>query len=185
MKMIKELWPIIFAEIIKNLNNKNLKKEKKEKEDEKNSINLVIENFKFIELLSLANPEEFCLYQWIFLVDTFSMKDLDIQDKKSLLYELLKKESTIFKPVALNFLDQKSLETDKDVLEGKHKGKSELIFCPEKANLKDLQKSLKKLFYSIGDMNNYKVELDSEQIEKLIEEDFLISGNEINSSNKK
>ena len=183
MKMIKELWPIIFAEIIKNLNNKNLKIEDKKKE--KNSINLVIENFKFIELLSLANPEEFCLYQWIFLVDTFSMKDLDIQDKKSLLYELLKKECTIFKPVALNFLDQKSLETDKDVLEGKHKGKSELIFCPEKATLEDLQKSLKKLFYSIGDMNNYKIELDSEQVEKLIEEDFLISGNEINSSNEK
>ena len=70
-------------------------------------------------------------------------------------------------------------------MEGKPKGKSELIFCTEKANLKDLQKSLKKLFYSIGDMNNYKVELDSEQVEKLIEEDFLISGNEINSCNKK
>ena len=45
----------------------------------------------------------------------------------------------------------------------------------------ELQNALKKLFYSIGDMKNYKVELDSEQIEKLIEEDFIDNSNEKNS----
>ena len=163
MKMIKDLWPIIFTELIENFKNENRNK----------NINLIIESFKFIELLSLSNTEEFSLYQWIFLLDTFSMKDLDIKDPESLLSDLLQKECKIFKPVALDFIDKNDLNINKEMMEGKHEGKSTLVFCPEKPNLKELQNAVKKLFYSIGDMNNYKVELDSEQIEKLIEEDFI------------
>ena len=173
MKMIKELWPIIFTEIIQNLKNENRNKE----------LDLIIENFKFIELLSLANPEEFCLYQWIFLIDTFSMKDLDIKDPKSLLSELLQKENKIFKPVALDFLDKNNLEIDNNIMEGKHKGKSTLIFRPENATLEEMQKALKNLFYSIGDMNNYKIELDLDQVEKLIEEDFIDKDKENDEDN--
>ena len=163
MKMIKDLWPIIFTELIENFKNPNRNK----------NINLIIESFKFIELLSLANKEEFSLYQWIFLLDTFSMKDLDIKNQESLLSEILKKESQIFKPVVLDFLDKEHLEVSKEILEGEQKGKNTLVFCPENPTLEMLQSSIKKLFYSIGDMNNYKVELDSDQIEKLIEEDFI------------
>ena len=65
------------------------------------------------------------------------------------------------------------MEVSKEILEGEQKGKNTLVFCPEKPTLEMLQSSIKKLFYSIGDMNNYKVELDSDQIEKLIEEDFI------------
>ena len=173
MKMIKELWPIIFTEIIQNLKNENRNKE----------LDLIIENFKFIELLSLANPEEFCLYQWIFLIDTFSMKDLDIKDQKSLLSELLQKENKIFKPVALDFLDKNNLEIDNNIMEGKHKGKSTLIFRPENATLEEMQKALKNLFYSIGDMNNYKIELDLDQVEKFIEEDFIDKDKENDEDN--
>ena len=167
MKMIKDLWPIIFTELIENFKNPNRNK----------NITLIIESFKFIELLSLANTEEFSLYQWIFLLDTFSMKDLDIKNEESLLSELLKKECKIFKPVALDFLPRGNLNVTEDMLEGKHEGKSTLVFCPEKPTLEELQTAIKNLFYSIGDMNNYKVELDSEQIEKLIEEDFIDNRN--------
>jgi len=163
MKMIKDLWPIIFTELIENFKNENRNK----------NINLIIESFKFIELLSLANAEEFSLYQWIFLLDTFNMKDLDTKNPESLLSDLLKKESKIFKPVALDIIAKGNMEVDEEMMEGKHEGKSTLVFCPEKPALEELQNAVKKLFYSIGDMNNYKVELDSEQIEKLIEEDFI------------
>ena len=172
MKMIKDLWPIIFTELIENFKNENRNK----------NINLIIESFKFIELLSLSNTEEFSLYQWIFLLDTFSMKDLDIKDNESLLTALLQKECKIFKPVALNYLDKTNLNVSKETMEGKHEGKSTLIFCPEKPTLKELQNAVKNLFYSIGDMNNYRVELDSEQIEKFIEEDFIDNKNNNNSS---
>ena len=171
MKMIKDLWPIIFTELIENFKN----------EKRNNNINLIIESFKFIELLSLANTEEFTLYQWIFLLDTFNMKDLDTKNPESLLSDLLKKESKIFKPVALDYISKGNMDVNEEMMEGKHEGKSTLVFCPEKATKEELQNALKKLFYSIGDMNNYKVELDSEQIEKLIEEDFIDNSNEKNS----
>ena len=118
MKMIKDLWPIIFTELIENFKNPNRNK----------NITLIIESFKFIELLALANTEEFSLYQWIFLLDTFSMKDLDIKNEESLLSELLKKECKIFKPVALDFLPKGNLNVTEDMLEGKHEGKSTLVF---------------------------------------------------------
>ena len=171
MKMIKDLWPIIFTELIENFKN----------EKRNNNINLIIESFKFIELLSLANTEEFTLDQWIFLLDTFNMKDLDTKNPESLLSDLLKKESKIFKPVALDYISKGNMDVNEEMMEGKHEGKSTLVFCPEKATKEELQNALKKLFYSIGDMNNYKVELDSEQIEKLIEEDFIDNSNEKNA----
>jgi len=61
MKIIKDLWPIIFMELIQNIENPK----------RNNDIDLVIESFKFIELSSLANVEEFCLYQYIFIFDTY------------------------------------------------------------------------------------------------------------------
>ena len=170
MKMIKDLWPIIFTELIENFKNPNRNK----------NINLIIESFKFIELLSLANAEEFSLYQWIFLLDTFNMKDLDNKNPESLLSDLLNKENKIFKPVALDILVKGNMDVDKEMMEGKHEGKSTLIFSPEKPTLEELQDAVKKFFYSIGDMNNYKVEIDSAQIEKLIEEDFIDNKNNKN-----
>ena len=101
------------------------------------------------------------------------MKDLDTKNPESLLSDLLKKESKIFKPVALDIISKGNMDVDEEMMEGKHEGKSTLVFCPEKPTLEELQNAVKKLFYSIGDMNNYKVELNSEQIEKLIEEDFI------------
>ena len=166
MKMIKDLWPIIFTELIENI-----KDEKKNKE-----IKVLIECFKFIELLSLANVEEFSLYQWIFLLDTFNMKDLDTRNPESLLSDLLKKESKIFRPIALDIIDKGDMNVDEQMIEGNHKGKSELVVCPKNENLEELQKALKQFFYSIGDMNNYKVELNKKQIEDIIEKDFLDDG---------
>ena len=61
MKMIRDLWPIIFMELIKNIENENRNKD----------IHLLSETFKFIELLSLANIEEFSLYEWIFIIDRY------------------------------------------------------------------------------------------------------------------
>jgi hypothetical protein len=168
MKMIKDLWPIIFTELIENI-----KDEKKQKD-----INLLIECFKFIELLSLVNVEEFSLYQWIFLLDTFDMKDLDTTNPESLLSDLLKKESKIFRPIALNVISEGDMKVDKPMIEGNHTGKSELVVCPKNESLEDLQNAVKQFFYSIGDMNNYKVEINYKQIEDIIEKDFLDDGNE-------
>ena len=166
MKMIKDLWPIIFTELIENFQNESRNKH----------INLLIESMKFIDLLSLTNVEEFSLYQWIFLLDTINMKDLDTRDEKSLLSELLKKESKIFKPITLDILSKGNMEVNDQLIQGKQSGKSELLIIPENETLEDLQKAVKKFFYSIGDMNTYKVELNLAQIEDIIEKDFIDKG---------
>ena len=163
MKMIRDLWPIIFTELIQNIEN----------EERNKHIHLVAESFKFIELLSLANIEEFSLYEWIFIMDTYNMDYLDTRKDDSMLNRLLSKDNKAFKPLAINILSKKNLEVNDALLEGKHKGKSELYIRTKKDTFEELYKSVKKFFYSIIDMNSYKVPVNFEQIEQIIEEDFI------------
>ena len=166
MKMIRDLWPIIFMELIQNI------------EDPKRfqDTDLLIESFKFIELLSLANVEEFCLYQWNFILDTYNMSNLDTRKEKSFLSTLLDKDHIkVFKPITVQFLCRENLfdTIDDDLLKINIKGKNELYIRPEKNNLKEFLEQVKKFFYSIGSMNSYKVPVNYEQIENIIENDFL------------
>ena len=164
MKMIKDLWPIIFMELITNINDSKKNKD----------IDLVIESFKFIELLSLANVEEFTLYQWNFILDTYDMNKLDSRNPKSFLSDLLSKDK-VFKPIAVTFLCQENMFNNitDDLLEINTKGKSELYIIPQKNNYKELFEFVRKFFYSIGSMNSYKIPVNYKQIENIIEKDFL------------
>ena len=168
MKMIRDLWPIIFTELIQNIEN----------EERNSDIHLVAESFKFIELLSLANIEEFSLYEWIFIIDTYNMDYLDIRKNNSMLNRLLDKNNKSFKPLTIKFLSKKKLEITDELLEGKHKGKSILYIKTKKHTFEELYNCVKKFFYSIGDMNSYKVPVNFEQIEQIIEEDFIDHNNE-------
>ena len=176
MKMIKDLWPIIFMELIRNIEDPNRNKD----------IDLVIESFKFIELLSLANVEEFCLYQWNFMLDTYEMDKLDIRNPKSLLSDILRKER-VFKPIAAKFLCQEKMldNITDDLLQINSKGKSELYIIPQKKNYKELFECVRKFFYSIGAMNTYKVPVNYNQIEGVIEKDFLEIIQKKQTNNKK
>ena len=171
MKMIRDLWPIIFMELIMNI----------EDEERNKEVKLVLESLKFIELLSLANIEEFILYQWIFIIDTFDMQNLNIKNENSLLFNILKNERKIFRPIAVNLLNVQDLNNiDDKLFEGNHKSKSELYIRIKNENKEDLQKAVKKYFYSIGDMNSYKVYINYEQIEEVIEKDFIAEKVNIN-----
>ena len=166
MKMIKDLWPNIFMELIQNIEDKNRNKD----------LDLVIESFKFIELLSLANVEEFCLYQWSFILDTYDMNYLDSRNEKSFLNILLdSNHKRIFKPITLKFLYKAKMfeKIDDDMLQINNKGKSELYICPKKNNQQEFLEEVRKFFYSIGSMNSYKMPVNYEQIENIIENDFL------------
>ena len=165
MKMIKDLWPIIFMELIMNIEDKERNKK----------VKLVLESLKFIELLSLTNIEEFILYQWIFIIDTFDIENLNIKNENSLLNNLMSKERKIFKPFVVNLLNIEDLNNVEDKLfEGNHKSKSELYIKNKNENRQDLQKAVKKYFYSIGDMNSYRVSVNYAQIEEVIEKDFIV-----------
>ena len=175
MKMIRDLWPIIFTELIQNI----------EVPERNKDVDLVIESFKFIELLSLANVEEFCLYQWIFILDTYEMKNLDLRAPKSILSTLFdEKHELVFKPITIKFLyNEKMFENIDENLLKINSGKSELCICPKKKELKDLLKEVLKFVYSIGDMNSYKVPVNYAQIEDIIENDFIGEEN-IKKANK-
>ena len=164
MKMIRDLWPIIFMELIMNIEN----------EERNKKVKLVLESLKFIELLSLANIEEFILYQWIFIIDTFDMQNLNIKNENSLLYHLMNNERKIFRPITVNLLNSEDLNNiDDKLLEGNHRSKSELYIRIKNESKQELENAVKKYFYSIGDMNNYKVYINYEQIEEVIEKDFI------------
>ena len=115
MKMIRDLWPIIFNELIQNIEN-----------DERNKdVKLVSESFKFIELLSLVNVEEFTLYEWAFIVDTYDIKNLDTRIPNSIINKLLDKNNKCFRPLAINILAKGKLEVNDKLLNGNKEGKSE------------------------------------------------------------
>ena len=163
MKMIRDLWPIIFMELIMNIEN----------EERNKKVKLVLESLKFIELLSLANIEEFILYQWIFIIDTFDMQNLNIKNENSLLFQLITNRK-IFRPIAVNLLNIEDLnKIDDKLIEGNHKSKSELYIRIKNESKQELENAVKKYFYSIGDMNSYKVYINYEQIEEVIEKDFI------------
>ena len=168
MQMIRDLWPIIFTELIKNI---------KKELNNKDNFPLILESFKFIELLSLVNIEEFSLYQWIFMLDTFDMRDLDTNDKNSLLNILQSNKDNLFRPLSLEIIGKEGISVNNKLLEGNHKGKSELYIQAKNAEI--LKRKIKQFFFSIGDMNSYKVEANYEQIEEIIENDFNQKENQV------
>ena len=60
VETLRLLWPIIFGELV------SIIKEKKKN----TTFELKTNSLKLVELLSLANMEEFGLYQWIFMLDS-------------------------------------------------------------------------------------------------------------------
>ena len=165
MQMIRDLWPIIFTELIENILNK------KRNQD----FNLLLESFKFVELLSLVNIEEFSLYQWIFMLDTFDMNYLDVRKEDALIKNLIINQENLFKPLSLEYYGKGNIIIDGKLLETKNKGKSELYINAK--NKDTLYAQIQKFFFSIGDMNSYKVDVNYSQIENNIENDFLAKEN--------
>ena len=165
MQMIRDLWPIIFTELIQNI--KSGAKTKKN--------NLLLESLKFVELLSLVNIEEFSLYQWIFMIDTFDMDDLDLTKENSLIKKITSSKEELFKPLILEIvgkLDEQKIDL---LYKSKQKGKSELCILSGT----ELVKQCLNFLYSIGDMNSYKVDANYEQIENSIETDYIVKGNDL------
>ena len=163
MKMIRDLWPIIFNELIQNIENKDRNQDTK----------LVAESFKFIELLSLVNVEEFTLYEWTFIIDTYNMKNLDTRIPDSMINKLLDSKNKCFRPLAINILSKGNLETTDELLNGKKEEKSEFYIKSQVDTFEELYNGVKNFFYSIVDTNTYKAQINYQQIEQIIEEDLI------------
>ena len=168
MQMIRDLWPIIFTELLQNINNYI--------QLTKPNCALIFEPFKFVELLSLVNIGEFSLYQWIFMLDTFDIEDCNAKNSTSLCKKLITDQENLFKPLALEIM--KKNISDINIIKGDEKAKNELfIDAKDEAGFRN---QLYKFFYSIGDMNSYKVEANLDQIAENIEKEFVEKKEEIN-----
>ena len=170
IEMIRALWPIIFSEIINVINNKR----------KNTSLDLNLSSMKLVELLSVANMDEFCLYQWIFFIDTFKVNEMDIENEQSELNTILHSDSLAFKPFAMGMA--KNWERCKKLIEKYNKMKSEdfekrslLIQLQKVVSQDDLSTLISKVFVYIGIMNNFRNIVDLDAIEEVIENDFLNS----------
>ena len=168
MKIFRDLWPIIFTELITNIMDKDINRH----------FYLFLESVKFIELLSLVNIEEFSLYQWIFIIDSYDIKDLDTENKESLISKLIIDDKNLFKPLLLRVIGKKELNSKKYLIKEEIKGKSELYI--KTRNFENLIDEIKKLFFSVREFNNYNVSINFEQIEEVILNDFLGRENAFN-----
>jgi hypothetical protein len=182
--MIKVLWPIIFTELTSIVTNKK-----------KNGVTYLLlkESFKFIELLSLVNIEEFNLYEWIFMLDTFDRENLDIKKEDSLINKI-KKDKLNFKPFCMKINMDLDNSDNSELIKGNNKEKNELIIVDknlmgnsnnyeiinneEEDENKKLTNLIKKFFFSIGDMNSYKTNINYNQIEQCYVQDFLGNNND-------
>ena len=102
------------------------------------------------------------------------MQNLNYENESSLLFNLMKPDNKIFHPFAFSLLNLEDLKNkDEKLLEGKHKSKNELYIRINKESMNESPKALKKYFYAIGDMNSYQIYDDYNQVEEVIEKDFI------------
>ena len=170
IELIRALWPIIFTELITILTGK--------RKNITNELNLGCA--KLIELLTISNMEEFCLYQWIFFIDSYNVDDVDIRndDNNSQLYYLLNTQNNCFKPFAFSIA--KNWNKCMDFV-NQFNSKNYELFQKRSLTLQlqkimnedELGSLIAKMFTYVAIMNNFRDVLDLDAIEKVIENDFL------------
>ena len=174
IELIRALWPIIFTELITILTGK--------RKNNTNELNLGCA--KLIELLTISNMEEFCLYQWIFFIDSYNVDDVDIRnnDNNSQLYYLLNTQNNCFKPFAFSIA--KNWNKCMDFVNQFHSKNYELfqkrsltLQVHQIINEDELGSLIAKMFTYVAIMNNFRDVLDLDSIEKVIENDFLSYSN--------
>ena len=170
IELIRALWPIIFSELVTILTGK--------RKNINNELNLGCA--KLIELLTISNMEEFCLYQWIFFIDSYNVEDVDIRnnDNKYQLYYLLNTQNNCFKPFAFSMA--KNWNKCMDFLTAFNSRHYELfqkrsltLQVQKIINEDELGSLIAKMFTYVAIMNNFRDILDLDSVEHVIENDFL------------
>ena len=122
------------------------------------------------------------------MLDTFDRENLDIKKEDSLINKI-KKDKLNFKPFCMKINMDLENSDNSDLIKGNNKEKNELIIVDnnlmgnsnnyeiinneEEDENKKLTNLIKKFFFSIGDMNSYKTNINYNQIEQCYVQDFL------------
>ena len=170
IELIRALWPIIFSELVTILTGR--------RKNTTNELNLGCA--KLIELLTISNMEEFCLYQWIFFIDSYNVEDVNIKnnDNNCQLYYLLNTQNNCFKPFAFSMA--KNWNKCMDFVNNFNSNHYELfqkrsltLQVQKIINEDELGSLIAKMFTYVAIMNNFRDVLDLDTVEKVIEQDFL------------
>ena len=116
-------------------------------------------------------------------VNTFDIKDCDIKKTESLSKKLLVDTENLFKPLTFEFIKDDVSNLNDEVLEGKKRAKNELIIDAETEG--KFRRQLYEFYYSIVDINSFKVEANYKQIAENIEKDFIDKDKSGKKENKK
>jgi len=177
IELIRALWPIIFSELVTILTGK--------RKNNSNELNLGCA--KLVELLTISNMEEFCLYQWIFFIDSYNIDDIDIRnnDNKYQLFYLLNTSNNCFKPFAFSMAKNWNKCMDFiTAFNSKHyelfQKRSLTLQVQKILNEDELGSLIAKMFTYVGIMNNFRDILDLDSVEHVIENDFLNYSNNSN-----
>ena len=177
IELIRALWPIIFSELVTILTGK--------RKNNSNELNLGCA--KLVELLTISNMEEFCLYQWIFFIDSYNIDDIDIRnnDNKYQLFYLLNTSNNCFKPFAFSMAKNWNKCMDFiTAFNSKHyelfQKRSLTLQVQKIFNEDELGSLIAKMFTYVGIMNNFRDILDLDSVEHVIENDFLNYSNNSN-----
>jgi len=168
VEMLRHLWPIIFTELVNILAGRK----------KNNPLDLSLSSVKLIEELSLANMEEFCLYQWIFLIDTYEVNKMNPDNQLNIINSLLHSDLRAFKPLEMelvrDFFKHSDLVVDINKLKCDEYQKRGLIVQTQKLDSKEeLSNYVSRLFFYIALMNNFRTKVDWDAVENMIEGDFL------------
>lgn len=127
LDVLRQLWPMIYADIINIIIGNSNSKEKKH-------IDVKFAVLKFLEFLLVVNKEFFSAFQWVFFQDTNDLNRLRINESPESL-----KSNKYFKPVAMEILqgcDYQSLFNDyKSALSFESLSKEPLVLSVSKVNI--------------------------------------------------
>lgn len=164
LEIIRQLWPIIYSELIARLNSSK-------------NLDVLYSVIKFIEFMSVASKEYFSLFQWSFLQDTNDISRLKLIKENF-------EHSICFKPFIMRPLKMKEIdnETILNIISKKNEEKKRKDMIPLKSLvLKEPKiKSWDELYSSIINIiitsniyNTDDTQVDWIDIERIIEKDFL------------
>jgi hypothetical protein len=91
-EVLRQLWPMIYSDIVQKLIHSPTSSEKKE-------IDIKFAVLKFLEFLSIVNKEYFSAFQWVFFQDTNNLSRLRLNEDPEKLFI-----HKCFRPLAMELL---------------------------------------------------------------------------------
>lgn len=174
-EVFRNIWPILLTLLMQIF-------DPKKKERIKSKINVHLAGLKLIELLSICNIEEFYLYQWIFIFDYYGVQIDNLSRRNE---PEIQTAITPFKfspyianclppNMQIDYLGNSMYEKGNVKTESSAKVKRRILITQNHLETEfELQAKAHELLAYLVYVNQTRVYVDPEDIESLIQGDFI------------